>query len=82
MNNSWQAAKIQVVENQERRSLKKAGDNTVITRKIFPRELDIYLSRGWAILSHTQSTYTSNQSYMVVIETEVLRERFSNASKV
>lgn len=70
------------ITKKERRLLKRFGHNPMITVKVFPMDLNIYLSHGWQVLSHTQSTYASNQSYMMKINTAVLKARLEDAATV
>lgn len=72
----------EAITKKEARALKRAKYDQVITMKVYPMDLNILLSRGWEVLSHTPTTYASNQSFIMKIDAAVLRERLGNASKV
>ena len=71
----------EVIVKTETAALRKSKTDIVII-KIYRKDLEDYLSRGWEIISHTPSSYVTMNSYLVQINAEELRGRLENAASV
>lgn len=69
--------RIEVIEKDEKRALKRARDNKLAVVKVYRKDMPDFLERGWEIISHTQSTYNTVESYQMSIDTEKLRARYA-----
>ena len=70
-----------VIRDTERAALKKAKTDTVMM-KVYRKDIQEYIARGWEVFTHTQSTYTNVESFLVTMPAQVLRERLEHDSKV
>lgn len=70
--------RIEVIEKDEKRLLKRSPSDMIV-QKVYKRDLELYLNRGWAIVAHQESNYSRLESFSMVISRETLEVRYASA---